>query len=289
MVNNSKEVNLDEGSQNSRPITINDILRKVSHISDSYEKSYELALHIRKYGDELKKVEQLQRELPLSKELLQEGIVRLEEEKLQCKVNESDPKGDDLGAKMSMDDKSNWMRSAQLWTAPVEYETGLDNLPIPKPKRVRRGGRVAFAPYKNPSQPSRQEEGELQNKSRRCWGMELHLKFLDALKILGGAYVATPKRIRAVMQVKGLTNDQIKSHLQKYRIHLRREQGKNSSAGTSSGLQCLSDSQMGTIDGSSQDLDLVDHGIDYDDDVMQENELLTSEGDTFKGMQVERD
>ncbi|GER30849.1 homeodomain-like superfamily protein [Striga asiatica] len=270
MVNNSKEVNLDESSQNSFPITINDILRKVSHISNSYEKSSELALHIRKYGDELKKVEHLQRELPLSMELLQEGIVRLEEEKMQCKVNKSDPKGDDPGAKMSMDDKSSWMRSAQLWTAPVEYETGIDNIPISKSKRVHASGRVAFAPYKKPSQLPKQEEGKLQNKSRLCWGMEMHLKFVDALKTLGGAYVATPKRIRAVMQVKGLTNDQIKSHLQKYRIHLRREQEKNLSAGTSSGLQCLSDSQMGTIDGSSQDLNLANHSVDYDD-VMQEN------------------
>ncbi|TYH68027.1 hypothetical protein E1A91_D06G213200v1 [Gossypium mustelinum] len=34
--------------------------------------------------------------------------------------------------------------------------------------------------------------------------------------------VATPKQIRELMQVDGLTNDEVKSHLQKYQLHTRR-------------------------------------------------------------------
>ncbi|KAH7279080.1 hypothetical protein KP509_37G004400 [Ceratopteris richardii] len=61
-----------------------------------------------------------------------------------------------------------------------------------------------------------------QRKPRRCWSAELHHKFVNALEHLGGSDVATPKQIREFMQVDGLTNDEVKSHLQKYRLHERR-------------------------------------------------------------------
>ncbi|XP_057419863.1 myb family transcription factor EFM-like isoform X2 [Lotus japonicus] len=58
-------------------------------------------------------------------------------------------------------------------------------------------------------------------KQRRCWSPELHRRFVNALQKLGGSQ-ATPKQIRELMQVDGLTNDEVKSHLQKYRLHTRR-------------------------------------------------------------------
>ncbi|XP_066356387.1 transcription factor NIGT1-like [Miscanthus floridulus] len=59
-------------------------------------------------------------------------------------------------------------------------------------------------------------------KPRRCWAPELHRRFLQALQQLGGSHAATPKQIRELMKVDGLTNDEVKSHLQKYRLHTRR-------------------------------------------------------------------
>ncbi|KAL3843933.1 hypothetical protein ACJIZ3_001336 [Penstemon smallii] len=59
-------------------------------------------------------------------------------------------------------------------------------------------------------------------KLRRCWSPELHHRFIDALERLGGVQAATPKQIRELMHVDGLTNDEVKSHLQKYRLHTRR-------------------------------------------------------------------
>ncbi|CAL0330532.1 unnamed protein product [Lupinus luteus] len=59
-------------------------------------------------------------------------------------------------------------------------------------------------------------------KARRCWSPELHRRFVNALQMLGGSQVATPKQIRELMKVDGLTNDEVKSHLQKYRLHTRR-------------------------------------------------------------------
>ncbi|KAL8152518.1 hypothetical protein V2J09_010278 [Rumex salicifolius] len=59
-------------------------------------------------------------------------------------------------------------------------------------------------------------------KQRRCWSPDLHRRFVNALQMLGGSQVATPKQIRELMKVDGLTNDEVKSHLQKYRLHTRR-------------------------------------------------------------------
>ncbi|XP_038723480.1 transcription factor HHO5-like [Tripterygium wilfordii] len=67
-----------------------------------------------------------------------------------------------------------------------------------------------------------QQQQQTQRKQRRCWSQELHRRFVDALQQLGGTQVATPKQIRDLMQVDGLTNDEVKSHLQKYRLHVRK-------------------------------------------------------------------
>ncbi|XP_022896781.1 transcription factor HHO5-like [Olea europaea var. sylvestris] len=61
-----------------------------------------------------------------------------------------------------------------------------------------------------------------QRKQRRCWSPELHRRFVSSLQQLGGPQAATPKQIRDLMQVDGLTNDEVKSHLQKYRLHTRK-------------------------------------------------------------------
>ncbi|XP_039061286.1 transcription factor HHO5-like isoform X1 [Hibiscus syriacus] len=69
-----------------------------------------------------------------------------------------------------------------------------------------------------------EQQNQQQNsrKQRRCWSPELHRRFVEALQQLGGSQVATPKQIRELMQVEGLTNDEVKSHLQKYRLHIRK-------------------------------------------------------------------
>uniref|UniRef100_A0A0A9CL96 HTH myb-type domain-containing protein n=1 Tax=Arundo donax TaxID=35708 RepID=A0A0A9CL96_ARUDO len=72
------------------------------------------------------------------------------------------------------------------------------------------------------AQRQQQQQQEAQRKARRCWSPELHRRFVAALQRLGGAQVATPKQIRELMKVDGLTNDEVKSHLQKYRLHTRR-------------------------------------------------------------------
>ncbi|XP_028768650.1 transcription factor HHO3-like [Neltuma alba] len=144
--------------------------------------------------------------------------------------------------------KSDWLRSVQLWNpqSPVKED-------IPRKTSVlevkKDGG--AFEPFHRepsvgnttsltakacsssapapaPAPPvagsKKKEDKEAHNKrkQRRCWSQELHRRFVNVLQQLGGADSATPKQIRELMKVDGLTNDEVKSHLQKFRLHTRR-------------------------------------------------------------------
>ncbi|XP_027189800.1 transcription factor HHO3-like isoform X1 [Cicer arietinum] len=153
--------------------------------------------------------------------------------------------------------KSDWLRSVQLWNPdPSSEEVVTRKVPALELKRSGTCG-GAFQPFQKEEkvnnkgeslskgqgqqQPSpigvaaassnavtvtsnnagscKREDKDGQRKQRRCWSQELHKRFLQALQQLGAA---TPKQIRELMNVDGLTNDEVKSHLQKYRLHTRR-------------------------------------------------------------------
>ncbi|KAH0879333.1 LOW QUALITY PROTEIN: hypothetical protein HID58_066727 [Brassica napus] len=85
------------------------------------------------------------------------------------------------------------------------------------PKGRRKLVASSFVP-----QPPPYLQQQALRKQRRCWTPELHRLFVDALQQLGGPGVAIPKQIREHMQEESLTNDEVKSHLQKYRLHIRK-------------------------------------------------------------------
>ncbi|CAI9777480.1 unnamed protein product [Fraxinus pennsylvanica] len=88
-------------------------------------------------------------------------------------------------------DKKNWMSSAQLWSTPVHYGNNFD---------------------------IRNQDSILHQKL--CSEL-FHRNLVDCTSAAVGA-LATPKQIREHMKVDGLTNDEVKSHLQKYRLHIRK-------------------------------------------------------------------
>ncbi|KAK1417478.1 hypothetical protein QVD17_26606 [Tagetes erecta] len=95
-------------------------------------------------------------------------------------------------------------------------------------------------------------------KQRRCWSTGLHRRFVNALQQLGGSQAATPKQIRELMQVDGLTNDEVKSHLQKYRLHTRKLPSANTLSANQSG--CILGGGLG-MPTQDEHVDSSKHGI----------------------------
>lgn len=71
-------------------------------------------------------------------------------------------------------------------------------------------------------------------RPRLVWTPQLHKRFVDAVAHLG-IKNAVPKTIMQLMSVDGLTRENVASHLQKYRLYLKRMQGLNSGGGGGGG------------------------------------------------------
>ncbi|KAL8489265.1 hypothetical protein ACS0TY_025244 [Phlomoides rotata] len=67
-------------------------------------------------------------------------------------------------------------------------------------------------------------------RPRLVWTPQLHKRFVDAVAHLG-IKNAVPKTIMQLMSVDGLTRENVASHLQKYRLYLKRMQGISSNGG----------------------------------------------------------
>ncbi|KAL0693135.1 hypothetical protein Bca4012_060315 [Brassica carinata] len=176
----------------------------------------------------------------------------LEEEEEEIDIDdehESNETGIDLDDKNM---KSEWLKSVQLWNQPdsalskklersqqesdtvveaiKENDNGTTSHQPPcyetsngKSADDKSQASISCRQKKEAEKDSSGGNGRIgQRKHRRCWSHELHRRFLNTLKQLGGPHVATPKQIRELMKVDGLTNDEVKSHLQKYRLHTRR-------------------------------------------------------------------
>ncbi|WOL10304.1 hypothetical protein Cni_G19059 [Canna indica] len=65
------------------------------------------------------------------------------------------------------------------------------------------------------------EDPSQTKKPRVVWSVELHQQFMTAVNQLG-IDKAVPKKILELMKVPGLTRENVASHLQKYRLYLRR-------------------------------------------------------------------
>ncbi|KAL0726226.1 hypothetical protein Bca4012_022319 [Brassica carinata] len=235
---------------------LSQFLDEVSRIKDNDSKLSEIDGYVGKLEEERRKIDVFKRELPLCMLLLNEAIETLKEEASSVMMMASNGKLDaGEGVRLESDNKKNWMSSAQLWISNSNSQLQSTNEeedrcvtekpiqtcnqggafmpfnlppPPPAPLSLRTPPSEILMDYRRIEQNHNQFNKPLQShhipkkEQRRRWSQDLHRRFVDALHSLGGSQVATPKQIREMMRVDGLTNDEVKSHLQKYRMHIRK-------------------------------------------------------------------
>ncbi|XP_035841981.1 transcription factor HHO5 isoform X2 [Helianthus annuus] len=216
--------------------TVTSVTQKLLHVND----------FVNRLESETRKIEAFERELPLCMILINDAIGALKEEAMVLEkssnvqpvleefmplknrfVDDDDAKVETAINRKDNGDKKNWLSSTHLWNtneslnqmvkekteeedggrATVNENSRLTNscyIPSVQPNIQIGSTMVAVAPPQH----------HTYRKQRRCWSNELHRRFVNALQQLGGSQVATPKQIRELMRVDGLTNDEVKSHLQ---------------------------------------------------------------------------
>jgi SHAQKYF class myb-like DNA-binding protein len=96
------------------------------------------------------------------------------------------------------------------------------------------GSGSSFAPFHPQPGAARGDEGAdssaaiggaaTSKRPRLVWTPQLHKRFVDVVAHLG-IKNAVPKTIMQLMNVEGLTRENVASHLQKYRLYVKRMQG----------------------------------------------------------------
>lgn len=180
-----------------------------SLVLKSYEETEKLEEFIAHLEEEKLKINGFKRELPLCMQLLTNAMEATKQELQSHRMKAgARPVAEEFislqnstASSSSSSDKANWMASATLWNQ-ESPELGVDE----DGEACRREKSVG---------------NKEKRKTRRCWSPHLHTRFLNALHMLGGSQRATPKQITQLMKVDGLTTDEVKSHLQKYRLHTR--------------------------------------------------------------------
>ncbi|XP_073046228.1 transcription factor HHO6-like [Primulina eburnea] len=230
---------------------IGKFLEEVSRICSVSEKISKLDEFVSRLQDEMKKISGFKRELPFCMLLLNDAIVTMKDELMKCRRSSTQPllkefiplkKDEDVesvkeNTLTNINDERSWKNSLQLGNLNNNHHFGNlgfdDSKQMLKPdKSKKRAKEEMNHPFeimvKEDSNESslgsnlKAEEKQHTKKQRRSWSPELHHRFVEALLKLGGAGAATPRLIRENMAVEGLTLDQVKSHLQKYRIHTKK-------------------------------------------------------------------
>lgn len=113
-------------------------------------------------------------------------------------------------------------------------DSGRDGGPVAV-RRITRFGDCEESDAAVPAMENSNEEQTARTlkRPRLVWTPQLHKRFVDAVAHLG-IKNAVPKTIMQLMNVDGLTRENVASHLQKYRLYLKRMQGLSTEGPSSS-------------------------------------------------------
>ncbi|RWW66118.1 hypothetical protein BHE74_00026564 [Ensete ventricosum] len=107
--------------------------------------------------------------------------------------------------------------------------------PSPKARRVDSAAAAEEAESSAPPPENSNDDHSARTlkRPRLVWTPQLHKRFVDVVAHLG-IKNAVPKTIMQLMNVEGLTRENVASHLQKYRLYLKRMQGLSNEGPSSS-------------------------------------------------------
>ncbi|CAN7045744.1 unnamed protein product [Brassica oleracea var. botrytis] len=245
------ELSLGQRRHSSIPTTTCVFPKKASKIMNvAVEKGCKLEEHVKKLEEEKRKIQGSELELPLCLQILNDASSDSSTISYLKKETETDTQPyfislgkpireehDEEGEELFKEKKFQlWRENDHISNAGFSDTKIKNTLEIERDEEkssnslymllspgmtTAKGRRKLVASSFVPQPPPYLQQQALR-KQRRCWTPELHRLFVDALQQLGGPGVATPKQIREHMQEESLTNDEVKSHLQKYRLHIRK-------------------------------------------------------------------
>mmetsp|Transcript_24530 Transcript_24530/g.68262 ORF Transcript_24530/g.68262 Transcript_24530/m.68262 type:complete len:405 (-) Transcript_24530:340-1554(-) len=143
-----------------------------------------------------------------------------------------------------------------LWQHVVRYTSEITKLDGTDPAKVAGPGpsKVAGDTAQSKEETDSQDkdsEGNASKKQRVIWSPEMHQQFVNAVNQLG-IDKAVPKRILDLMNIEGLTRENVASHLQKYRLYLKRMASTQDSSQAASDLMTTSSENFGALMGGQQ-------------------------------------
>lgn len=122
-------------------------------------------------------------------------------------------------------------RASSATVSRLRSSPGSGSSPSSGPNAHATGGDGSFPSFSSKGDGNSAEsagEKTAAKRARLVWTPQLHKRFVDVVAHLGIKH-AVPKSIMQLMNVDGLSRENVASHLQKYRLYVARMQGSASS------------------------------------------------------------